>query len=151
MTDPTEIEQPKRDVKLRTGSFRPVEVLTSHWDAIMAPEHDYKDCFNPAYWSINALKASRDDIIHVRTEDQRFYAELYVVDANRQGLSVIELAYYDLQKAVPALADDTEYFVKWRGPTHRWCVVRKSDNAVMQTLIASKLEAITWIQIKVAA
>jgi len=149
MNDKT--NQPNRDVKQQPGGFRPIEVLTSEHDAVLAPDHEYSDCFVPSFWSIIAPLVGRDDIIRVRTEDQRFYAELYVVDANRQGLSVVEMRHISLQKEVPELAPDADYEVKWKGPQWRYCVVRKSDNAMMQKHLTDKVDAYNWIQLKLAA
>jgi len=146
MTDPT-----KRDVKLNGGAFQTADHYATRWGAVLSPFHEYKDCFNPAFWSINAPKIERDSIIEVRTEDQRFFAELYVVDSNRQGISVVELRYFDLQGDVPVLEADVGYSPKWKGPQLRWCVIRDSDAAMMQKQLKSKAQAISWIQLQDAA
>ena len=148
MTEPTEV---KRDVKLSGGAFQTADHYSTRWGAVLSPFHEYTDCFNPAFWSINAPRVERDSIIEVRTEDQRFFAELYVVDANRQGISVVELRHFDLQPDTINLSPDVGYKVQWKGPQWRYCVIRDSDNAMVQKHMKSKAEAHSWIQLQLAA
>jgi hypothetical protein len=148
MTEPTEV---KRDVKLAGGACQTFDHFTGRWSVVLAPFHEYTDCANPAFWSIVAPRIGRDDIIEVRTEDQRFFAELYVIDSNQQGLSVVEMRYKDLQGKIPELAADTGYIAKWKGPQLKWCVIRDSDDVVMQKQLVSKAAAHTWIQLQLAA
>ena len=140
----------RRDVKLRSGGLQTADHATTRWSATLPPEHVYKDLFSGAYWSIVARRISIDDIIEVRTEDQRFYAEMYVLDANQTQVIVKEMSYFDLQEDAEALAinRDPEYTYAWKGPAWRHCVIRISDGEVMAKNLGSKAEAYRWIAVR---
>ena len=141
----------KRDVKITQGAFQTSDHYSTRWGAVLSPHHEYSDCFTPGFWSIISHRVDRDSIIEVRTEDQRFFAELYVIDSNRQGLSVVELTHFDLQGEDVALADDADYEVKWKGPQWRYCVIRKSDDVMVQKHMKTKAEGHAWVQLQLAA
>jgi hypothetical protein len=137
---------PIRDVKLRTGSFRLAEEAQNRFSAMLEASHTMEDVMNPGFWSINAKRIKQHNIIDIRTEDTRFYAECYVLKATPTGVVLRVLRHFDLQEGVAKGSEHDEYFHKWLGTSWQHCVVRKSDNSVMAKNLSSKGEAMAWIE-----
>jgi hypothetical protein len=142
-----------RNVKMRTGALQTSDHFNPRWSAYLEPEHDMDDVLNPAFWSINAPRIERDAIIEIRTVDQRFFAEVYVMAASKSEVIVKVLRHYDLQGEVAALtkAEMDQYDVVWKGPTAKWCVVRRADKVKLAERLEDKGEAHNWIKRKQAA
>lgn len=87
------------------------------------------------------------DKIRVRVDSGEWYAELMVVSCGRLWAKTIPIFTIDLAEKDADDTDDadSEYFVKWRGPHLKWCVVRKSDKAPVKEGMESKSEAANWL------
>lgn len=135
-------------LKARDGDLQVAGHFTTQWDYVLPAEYDYEDCKNPAFWSIVSKRMKTDDIIHVRTQDQRFFAQLYVLHADRTQVVVKEMMYQDLQdKNAPEIPDDAIYDYAWKGPAWGHTVIRKSDSEVMAKNLGSKADALRWIAV----
>lgn len=98
----------------------------------VVPEHGtpFDALLDPAYWAHVSMKFRPCDLIEVHAEDGSYYARLLVRDAGKLYAKVAKLEYVELDKvevlqAAGKILDGHE--VKWRGPLHKWCVVRGAD------------------------
>ena len=146
MTEEVEKKEEKpRDVTLPTGAFHEASIAANRWAVTLPYEHTYEDCFNPKFWSFIARRVSVGDIIDVRTIDQRFYAELYVIESSRIHVSVVELRHFELNNLAGSKQIDLELKPTWKGPSWRWCVIRQTDGEIMTRNLPSQSAAEKWI------
>lgn len=101
---------------------------------------------SPDYWSTVAMNMTPWDRIEVRAEDGAYYAELLVLSCDRNWAKVKLLSKHSLtaEDTIPDPGVQTHHQIKWRGPHHKWSVVRNSDNAVLKDKM-EKGEANTWL------
>lgn len=101
------------------------------------------------FWAHVAKKFRPFTKLRVTTDDAKFYAELLVVTSGSNWAAVRELCYHDLQKTLDAVPDyenkSTEYEVAWKGPTHKFCIIRKSDSAMIKKELPSRDAANTTL------
>lgn len=118
---------------------------------VATPEHGVtvEDLEKPEFWAHVAEQFKPGDLIHVYPEDGTFWAELLVQTTSRAAAQVRVLRNYELAK-VEALEDESEYEVKWAGPTAKFRVIRKSDGEVMKGGM-EKDEAQTYLRSHVKA
>ena len=82
-------------------------------------------------------------ITGVTGQDGSYLAELFVVQVSKLWVRTALVTFTDLSgedRAEDDGADDL-HFVKWRGPSSKHCVVRKSDNSVVSEKHESKEDA----------
>jgi len=141
-----EKEKPIRDVKLQYGNLQTADHANTRWGATIAPEHTLEDIKRPAFWSITAKRFTMGDIIDVRTEDSRFYAELYVTGVSDTGIKVQVMRHFSLDGHIEEDVETAGYKVVFKGPSWRFCVVRKIDDTVMVKNLPTKEAAALWLQ-----
>jgi hypothetical protein len=120
------------------------------------------DILAPEYWAHVGFNLKARDRIEVETEDMTWFAELYVIKAQRLPgtaftASVRLMRYVDLTgeaelkrlmgvvEEAPAIpladAGNAEFEIAWKGPAKKFVIIRRSDKVVMRDGIASKVEA----------
>jgi len=100
----------------------------------------------PAYWANVARSLKPLDRIEVRPQDGTWWAELLVRVVEPLAVGVHVLRSVDFAKAAEqqeAEAPDG-YEFKHRG-NRRWCVLRRSDNAVLREDEATRESAAAWL------
>lgn len=137
---------PIRDVKLRYGALNVSEHAQTRWGATIPASHTVEDIQRPAYWSILAKRFTLGDIIDIRTEDGRFYIEAYVTGVDTTGISLQIMRNVPLDGYFDGDVETPGYMVVWKSPSWRYCVVRKSDNAVMVKNLPTKEAAADWLE-----
>lgn len=98
----------------------------------VVPEHGtpFEALLDPAYWAHVSMKFRPCDEIVIHAEDGSYFARLLVRDAGRLYAKVATLEHIELDKVdvlqggAPGLPG---HEVKWRGPIHKWSVVRGAD------------------------
>lgn len=116
----------------------------NQWFVVPEAGTDFDALLDPAYWAHVSAKFKPCDIIEVHAEEGSYYGRLLVQDAGKLYAKVAKLEYVELDKVEvtqsnPAL---TGHEVKWRGPIHKWCVVRGPD--VLKEGL-QKSEAHAWL------
>ena len=86
----------------------------------------------PSYWAHVAANMSVNDRIEVRLETGEWILELLITSLGRNWAAVYVCQRYDLATANESAPPAAKHIVKWRGPQHKHCVVRVSDNEVIQ-------------------
>lgn len=109
----------------------------------------FEELLKPDYWAHVAQKFRPHTVITVIPEDGSYWAELLVVSCDRLWARVAVLRHYDLtevETSPEASASGVDAFeIQWKGPTKKHCVVRKSDNAIVNEGIQTKADARLWI------
>lgn len=128
-------------------SLRPFEHVSRRYQHTPEFERTPKDVVNPDYWTHVAKQLRPGDEIVVVAADMSWRMELLVRDVNRISarMNVISLVDFDEQPAVQLSEEDIQQIVAvWRGPTHKFCAVRK-DGEVVKTGFATKADTMQWI------
>lgn len=116
--------------QLQPSRLKYAEHERQQW--FVVPEHGtpFEALLDPAYWAHVSAKFRPCDQIEVHAEDGSYYARLLVRDAGKLYAKVAKLEHVELDKidvlqgGVMALEG---HAIKWRGPIHKWSVVRGSD------------------------
>jgi len=140
-------EPPKRDVSLTGNRLKQAEYTRTIFTATVERGHTRSDLVDPKYWAHIALKLKRGDRIEVTAEDGSFYAELMVIACDRTWAQVHVLTWHDLSASTVKLTPEVlqEYMIDFKGPEY-WCVIRRSDNMVIQNKMNTEGEAKIWLE-----
>ncbi len=144
--DTPEVAKPPRDVKFQQSQLQESGIARNRWGLCLAYEQEFDDLMNPQSWSHIANRIRVSDIIDVTTIDQRFYAELYVLDCSRVHVNVGVMRHMPLSEMQGSDNISLEYKPVWKGPGWRWCVIRQTDGAVMTKNLPHKAAAANWIK-----
>jgi hypothetical protein len=135
----------ERAVQLKDPRMKQQEFSRVWWVITVEEGTTRKDIQKSEFWTQVAIKLKPYDRLEIRSDDGMFFAEYLVMTAGRTAATVKELSWIELSsKSTPV---GSEYYEKWRGPHHLWCVLRLSDNEVMATNYESKDLAIAQIPI----
>lgn len=107
----------------------------------------FEALLDPAYWAHVGAKLRPRDHIEVYAEDDSYYGRLLVLDCGPLYAKVHQLELHQLSnaEAPESFASKLEgHDVKWRGQTHKFCVLRGKD--VLISGKASKAEAQAWLE-----
>lgn len=114
-------------------------------------EYSKEDISNPALWLEIAISKSAikvGDIIEILREDFGFYATaLVVLRDNVTGIKVEILSYkgFEENDKTEEVDSNSAIEIVWKGPTKKFCVVRKSDKREFKDKFANKEEARSYI------
>jgi hypothetical protein len=110
------------------------------WRAHPEEGTPYETVLSDAYWAHRAREFRAGHKIEVLPDEMNYYAELLVMAAGGNWVSVIELLKVELKPAaVPRR--QSEYSVAWRGPHRKFAIVRASDGAIVKDGFALEDEA----------
>lgn len=118
---------------------------------IIPQSHTLEDILEPTYWKHNAHIVAPFTKIYCDFEDGRRFLMLNVI-ANDRTWAKVEVLIdtksgqsHDEEVEELQEAGDEEYQVVWKGPAHKWTVVRKQDGETIQKGIKQKEEAQGWL------
>lgn len=134
----------KRSVTIDPSRMRLAEYDRQDWIANVPEGVTIEDVQKPEFWSHMAQQIKPYDHIEVRAEDETWIAQLLVLRTDRTWAKVHLLKHYELTGAIATANIESKYEVQWKGPQKKWCVIRKSDNAI-QKENCEKTEAIAWM------
>ena len=104
-----------------------------------------EEVLDPAYWAHLAAKMKPYDKIEVRVDDGEWMMELVVLACDRTWAKVHMLHFYQLAK-VETKNMSTKHDPVWKGPHLKWCVIRNSDQTIVQEKLDSREAANVWIK-----
>lgn len=116
---------------------------------IINPEYGVtpEDILEPSYFAHVANSLKPWDKIEARSEDGSYYAEYVVEQAGRSFAKLAMVHLVTLAAKIDLATEVAEaYQVIWKGPQYKWRVVRKKDNQTLKDGIASKGDALRWVQ-----
>lgn len=106
-----------------------------------------EDMVKPDYWSHVAKQLRIGHRIEVMAADGAYWAMLIVRAVGRTEAVVQALQHVELGSPAEKIkGDDNPYEVKWRGPTKKFGVVRKSDNEVVRDEFPVREDAERWLK-----
>lgn len=104
-----------------------------------------QDVLEPSYWAHVARELKPYDHIEVRLETGDWIAQMLVISQGLNWAKVHLLQQHNLSMSQEAPPSSQKHEVKWRGPQHKWCVMRLIDNQALQTGM-EKDEASAWLR-----
>jgi hypothetical protein len=102
------------------------------------------DVLQPVFWSHVAARLRPTDRVEVHAEDGSWFAELAVRDAGHLHAKLVPLRVFEFD-AIEPQASSADHEVCWKGPHHRWAVMRLSDRQLVKSECASREEAQMWL------
>lgn len=100
---------------------------------------------NPGFWSHIAPELSPMDVIEVRPDDCAWIAHLRVLYAERNYAKVVVERLFIIETKEKPDAESLTHKVEWKGPHHRFAVIRTSDAAMLKAEFRTREEANTWM------
>lgn len=135
----------KQSPVLMPDRFGLAEHKRSDWVADLPPSVSLEEALEPGYWAHVAEQMNPCDNIEVRAEDGSWFAELRVVMCERNYARVKLLRKYDISVDMSTPSSSVKHFVDWKGPHHKFCVIRSSDSQIVHSGEKDKQVAITWM------
>ena len=109
--------------------------------------NELADLLKPEFWAHVATRFRKKDRIEAWSEDESWFAELVVVNADRLSVRAVLVSKTDLDKPVasekPPEGIPSGYIVNYGGPVHKYRVLRAADSEVLAHGM-SKREAEDW-------
>lgn len=107
----------------------------------------YEKVLTSEYWSLvmgSQFKLNQWDTIQVREESGEYFAWLLVRAINNNIVSLEELTYKPLKKAVSEHYETGNYIVEFKGPVRKWEVINKMTKEVIMSGLQGKDNALKW-------
>jgi len=139
-------QQKPRAVFADPGRMRTAEYERQEWVLTADPGVVIDDLSNPAYWAHVAAQFRPYARIEVRADDGTWIAEFIVLAADRTWAKVQMLRSYKLTSAEEVYDLVDQFEVKFRGPAHKWSVIRRDDGAVLKSEAQTRDEAQAWLR-----
>lgn len=124
--------------------FKEAALVRNVWSVVPEEGTAFEALLNEEYWAHVGGRLRPGDRIEVQAEDGDFYAELLVRECGRLWARVAVTAYHVFGVDEAGATRDTGHAVKWKGPHHKWSVVR-ADGAVVRHGFDTKPEAGAWL------
>lgn len=125
-------------VQLSPDRFHEADFRRVVWGSYVEPNTTLEQLLKPEFWAHIAGKLKQYDQIEVKWDDGSHYATFLVIDAGPSWAQVFKLTFVDLGgKNIPA-APEFPFEVKWGGGHHKFRIIRKADQAVIQSGLATK-------------
>lgn len=121
------------------------EFVRSTWRVVAEKEHTKEQILSDEYWAHASQQIKAGDLIEVVNDTEDFFMELYVQQVGRGYAKVALLREFSLSDVVAQPDDDPDYEVAWKGPTLKWCGIRKSDGEKIKEGM-EKEEAQEWLK-----
>ena len=142
-------EQPKRSPMITAARMRLSEYERQDWVANIEYGWTVEDIKRPEFWANMAMFMKPYDHIEARSEDGSWIAYLIVTGTDRTWARVcvdriVNLTTKDVSTSQAALGP--KHRVEWKGPQHKFAVIRLADDAMIKREFQEKDQAITWMQ-----
>ena len=133
----------RKVVDIKPSQFSLTEFQRQSITIVAKPEQSIEDVMEPGAWATVSPKVRPWDRIDVIAEDGSYVAELFVVQVSKLWVRTALVNFTDLSKENRSEDDGSDdlHLVKWRGPSAKFCVMRKADNSVVSEKHESKEDA----------
>lgn len=135
----------KRSVTIHPSRMKLAEQERQDWIANAEYGVTLDDILKPEYWSHMAQLMTAGDHIEIRAEDMAWVAEVYVYQVGRNWAKVVLWKHLQLTEDLEEPKELAAFKVMWRGPQHKFAVIRLSDNTPIREEFVSKEEATAWM------
>lgn len=134
----------KRSPTLQPARMRLAEYDRQDWVINCEPEITVEDVLEPGYWAHVASLMKPYDHIEARAEDGTWVADLVVTGCDRTWAKVALKQKYNLTTKDVSQSQAFKHSTEWKGPQHRWGVIRISDSQMVKSGFQTKEEATAW-------
>lgn len=150
----SEAVKKNRAVVASIGNLKPAEAQRNVW-VLDAPEGTIEeDLKDTGFWSFISYRLRPFDRLEIRANDGSWLIDAIVIMCDRTWAKIKILNKYNLAPNEKSMQDEiaqaeeksSKHSVKWRGPAHRWSVIRNSDETVVKENCESKADAEKWIR-----
>jgi hypothetical protein len=145
MTEVAEKPQDKRALILNPQRMSLAEQVRQDWVVNAEQGTTVADVLDPQYWAHMASQLQAWDRVDVRLETGEWLLELLVINTGRNWAQVHLLKRHDLEQRSETMPAAQKHKIEWKGPQHKWCVIRLSDSEMIQRELASKDAAGQWL------
>lgn len=139
-------KQEKRAVQIDPGRMQLAEYARQNWVANAPEGATIEDCQQPGFWSLMAAQMKPYDRVEVRADDGTWIAEFLVLGCDRTWARVHPLGNYKLTTVDVSQSESQKYEMRWRGPQHKWSVVRLADQVAVKEGCETKEAAAAWMK-----
>ena len=116
------------------------------WVADVEIGRTVEDILHPSYWAHIGPQLSPGDHIEARAEDGQWVAYLYVFYAERTFAYVVLDRLLKIKANEITPQESIKHKVEWKGPHHKFGVVRVADSKMLQADFKTRDEAVTWLR-----
>lgn len=138
----------KQSPMINSGRMRLAEYDRQDWIANIEFGTSVEQIMEPGYWALMASQLKPYDHIEARSEDGSWVAYLIVTGCDRTWARVVvdhvvKLTTSDVSQTEAVTA---KHKVEWKGPQHRYSVIRLSDDERIKDGFHIKDEAYAWMR-----
>lgn len=134
----------RREVSLQEARMGLAEHKRHDYVVNAAEGTTIEDVQKLAYFAHVSKNLEMYDHIEVRIETGEWVANFIVTEVGSNYAKVFLTEKYDLTKTTKIDVPDA-YKVEWKGPQHKFVVIRISDNEVVQKDFGKKEDAAAWL------
>lgn len=140
------MDKPKSKPVLMPDRFGEAEFKRHDWVADVEVGITLDDVMEPSFWAHNAVKMSPYDQIQVRAEDGTWIAYLVVMFCERNWARVMLDRVLKVQQNTEAPTESIAHRIEWKGPHHKFGVIRTKDSEMLHSGFVTKDEAAVWLK-----
>ena len=126
--------------------FGLAESKRNDWIADIPSGVTLEDVMEPSYWAHVGEQMQPLDHIEVRAEDGSWIAYLLVKMCERNYAKVALDRIVKLEVSAEAPVESIKHKVEWKGPHHRFVVIRTADSQMLQNGFATRDLAAAWLK-----
>jgi hypothetical protein len=121
--------------KLSHVGLDPAGHKAAQIEYFLPPGHTYENVLTPGYWApvVELLKRHGDftgSILHIRTRDHQFFAQLYVTEISVLGIYVQEVVFAKLGVQADEVSSDKFSWI-WDDGKAGYDIIRIADGATV--------------------
>lgn len=140
MPKAAEVIDIKRQIVIQPGQCKLAVHSRNHWEIYAGEGVIPEDVDTDQFWALIASKVREYDVFSVLAHDGSWEVEGRILQCSKTWAKCFVKHTWIYGDTVdPVITDRFE--VKFRGPEHRWCVIRKNDGSVMSDKLPTKEEA----------
>lgn len=137
---------PPKVAPLAADRWQLGEFLNARHAVCLVAGTPFENVLQPEFWA-NIVRLRPDDIIEVRTEDRKFYAELIVLARGRNWATVAVIREpIALKSAALPPSMTSAYTIEYGGSHVQWRVLRHSDRSVVRDKFPTEDAAVLWVK-----
>jgi hypothetical protein len=137
-------ELPPRQVDM--SRVREAEFLRTDWVCTAEFGTTIEQVRDEGYFAHIAARLHAYDHIEVRVDDGTWLAQLLVLECGRNWARTHLLSFHNLTSSdVARTMSVPKVRIEWKGPHLQFCVIRKSDNQILQDKLSSEEAARAWV------
>lgn len=117
--------------KISINDFKPAEFERTVWGVTLKIGQTRDDLLRPDFYAHIASRVRMNHRFEVLHEEGNYFAELIVLSAGKVGVKVAFLREVDLRELDATVVDETEFYIKLRGPK-KWSILRRADQSIVE-------------------